>query len=336
MAVNAHFKRLKTELCRLYNLQCDQDIYLHFLMPLQKYYSEGAKLYVTMPCKIYIPKSDKRHFNNTGYVGKILLSLPFFVLYSMPSSGHIFLKWLLDNDKPNSANSLTSEDKACLEKFLTYKVFDFGQRSCDLTNHQPIMISRFLARTEDDVRFFRQLNKWHFLVDSQLMRTPFEDFEIQEQLNTSQAISLDTLGKCIDRIADDRGICVFNISYQAHHMSRLYMMGGEKNKKLLVLSSGGVYHPTDASVLNVSVGFTQDFPDTVFRRAVQQLWHGLFTPASRNGYPDLDSFLFISCTFDIEVGCIPADQCKLFLDFVFLILFSIFHFPIFILKNLKK
>ncbi|TXH07735.1 MAG: hypothetical protein E6Q06_02050 [Candidatus Moraniibacteriota bacterium] len=308
-------RELKAELCRHYKIPADKDIYLHFLLPLQKSLSirdaSQAKLYATFTCKIFFADSDPgRHLKNTGYVGKILLSLPYFVLYSMPASGYVFLvRWLLNNE---AKTGLSAEDLRTLQQLRDYRVFEYVGRSCDLTNHQPILVARFLARTEADVRFFKQVNRWHFLVDSHLLHTALEDFEIQEQLNMCQTISLDELGRSLDRIVDQTGRTpVFGVSFKAMSLDGLFYKSKEHEIGVLAAGGSGEYYATSARILNVSVNFRQNYPDSVFVRSIRTLWHSLFRGGTTS-FPSLDDFLFVSCTFDIEVGCIPLDQCKCF------------------------
>lgn len=299
------FRRLKASLCSIYNLPSDGDIFLHFLLPLQKSARcAEAKLYVTMPCKVYFASTDSKQFRNTGYVGKILLSLPYFVIYSMPAAGHVFLtKWLINK---LDGSALPKADRDNLTRLSEYRVFEYAGRGCDLTNHQPVLVSRFLARTEADVSFFKQINQWHFLVDSCLLRTSFEDFEILENLNISRTFSLDALGKCLETIVDRSGAPVFDVSFRKHHMPHLYY--NKRDSDISVLSSSE-YFKTNASLLSVSVELTGHFNDSMFVNAIRRLWHGLFD-APPPSAPPLDRFLFVSSTFDIEVGCIPPEQRK--------------------------
>lgn len=319
---------LKATLCRIYNLPKDGDVYLHFLTPLKKERFFGcqnkraaaAKLYITVTCKIFFAANSTHHFANTGYVGKILLSLPYFVLYSMPASGHVFLKWLLDKATARGSRiSLTDGEKECLNKLDQYNVFEYVGRGCDLTNHQHILVSRFLARTTDDVAFFKHVGEWRFLVDSQLMVTPFEDFIIQEQLNMSQTISVDVLDSCIRTIVDKTNQPVFKLSIQQQHVSDLYLQQqpARKKKSISVLSNDIDYFMTEADILSVSVGLVKNFGDAMFVQSIRKLWHTLLDPQAAANFPELDKFLFVACTFDIEVGCIPQSQCGFLLFFIF-------------------
>lgn len=309
-------KSLKSTLRRIYNLPEDGDVYLHFLMPLKKERTFGrpnsapSKLFITVTCKIFFVQNSTRHFANTGYVGKILLSLPFFVLYSLPAPGYVFLKWILDKATMRGSRiSLTDEQKECLKKLCQYNVFEYIGRGCDLTNHQHVLVSRFLARTTDDVTFFKHIGEWRFMVDSLLMVTSFEDFIIQEQLNVSQTISVDVLDSCLQSIVDKTRQPVFVLSVQNQHIPSLYIQPAHGRKKnISVLSNDEDYFMTEADILSVSVGFSKNFGDAVFVQSIRKLWHTLFDPQAAVNFPELDKFLFVACTFDIEVGCIPQSQ----------------------------
>lgn len=314
---------LKRQLIKLFNLPEQGDVFLHFLQPLEKSSRAEGKLYTTLVCKVYFKETTPRHYENTGYVGKILLSLPYFVLYSMPASGYIFLKKLANSPvRETQKHTVGARGQEALgealDQFLQYRIFDHIGRSSDMTNHQYIMLFRFLARTEANSRLFRTINTWNFFVDSFLLSTSFEDFEIQEELNIARTFSLDTLERCMENIQDSFGAPIFNLSFETLCMNQLYFnfntSGNTTRLAPRIVTNDEDFYVTNAKLISATVSFRQNYPDSVFVGAIRKLWHSLFSmpKEERTMYPALGDFLFNVCTFDIEVGSIPLEQCKSF------------------------
>ncbi len=254
--------------------------------PMDKPTGGATPLYVTLLCKFYTdtPVSSRQ-------LDKFFLTLPYVVVYSIPVS---FLglveSGLLESSGP--------EARALLVSLTRRPILKYGAKGSDVTNQQVVSFVKYLAATEQDVGFFRALNRTYMCVaDAEIMRTPFEDYVTQENINVFKMLDLNRLldmTDCVQMFCEN-----MRIRNEQPNLGRFCVSdtGSELERECADCSFFSLVAKTVQPLANTSA----------YYQLVQRLWRELTAATESLAISDLR---FTLCTYDIEVGFQSRDEVQ--------------------------
>lgn len=190
-----------------------------------------------MVCKVLNPNAN---LDNTGFLNKLVLTLPLFVFFAVPLSMYCFFKSqrrTYDAKLKNAETTIRATSQVKLpdkivraqaikqlshlswdyewfDQFFSIEPIDHIARGSDLTNHQPITIRRYLMAYNNDVKFFSAGKYWKLNVDSFIFEKLFDDFKLQQGLNVVRTFTLENLLKIVESVREpSSGSLAFEVPF---------------------------------------------------------------------------------------------------------------------------